>query len=111
MTSYNIGKTLKELRNHRGMTQEAISKELNISRQTYSYYETGQRLPDLEMACRLAAYYKITLDQLVITGLHPTGVDPFATLPEEYRQLLYAYHRLPIEKQKNLMEYIEFLNR
>lgn len=73
MTGNKIGKTLKQLRNYRGMTQEAISKELNISRQTYSYYETGQRIPDLEMACRLANFHNITLDQLVLTGLRPTG--------------------------------------
>lgn len=111
MTSYKIGETLRELRNHRGMTQKDISEELNISRQAYSYYETGQRLPDLDTACRLAAYHHITLDQLVITGLHPTGVDPFASLPDGYRQLMQTYHKLPLEKQKHLMAYLEFLSQ
>ncbi len=110
MTGNKIGKTLKQLRNYRGMTQEAISKELNISRQNYSYYETGQRIPDLEMACRLANFHNITLDQLVLTGLRPTGVDPFASLPDGYRQLLQAYHKLPMEKQQHLMSYLEFLS-
>ena len=110
MTSYKIGETLKELRNHRGMTQEEISRELNISRQTYANYETEQRLPNLDMLCRLAAYHHITLDQLVLTGLHPGGIDPFATLPDGYRQLVKSYHRLPLEKQKHLMAYLEFLS-
>lgn len=110
MTGYKIGETLKELRNHRGMTQKMISNELHISRQTYSYYETGQRLPDLDTACKLADYHNITLDQLVITGLHPTDVDPFASLPKEYRQLLKTYHELPLEKQKHLIKYLEFLS-
>lgn len=109
MTDITIGETLKELRNHSGMTQEALSRELNISRQTYSYYETGSRLPDLEMACRLAAYYRITLDQLVLTGLRPAVRDPFASLPDGYRQLLRKYHRLPLEKQRTLMTFLDFL--
>lgn len=111
MTGNKIGETLKELRNYSGMTQEAISRELNISRQTYSYYETGSRIPDLEMACRLAAYYHITLDQLVLTGLHPSGRDPFASLPDGYRELLRKYHDLPIDRQRTIMAFLDFLSR
>lgn len=111
MSDNRIGETLRELRNHTGMTQEAISQELHISRQTYSYYETGQRLPNLEMACRLAAYYHITLDQLVITGLRPVKKDPFASLPDEYRRLVKIYHGLSLEKQGHIMSYLEFLSK
>ena len=97
MTDSKIGQTLKELRNHSGKTQDDISKDLNITRQTYSYYETGTRIPSLEMACRLAAYYHITLDQLV--------------LPDGYRQLVQKYHRLPMEKQRTLLAFLNFLSR
>lgn len=111
MSDIIIGKTLKELRSHSGKTQDDISKELNIARQTYSYFETGSRTPSLEMACRLAAYYHITLDQLVLTGLHPSERDPFESLPDGYRQLVQKYHRLTPERQKTLMAFLNFLNR
>lgn len=111
MTDSKIGQTLKELRSHSGKTQDDISKDLNITRQTYSYYETGNRIPSLEMACRLAAYYHITLDQLVLTGLHPSEKDPFVSLPDGYRQLVQKYHRLPAEKQRTLLAFLNFLSR
>lgn len=111
MADYKVGETLKELRIHSGMTQEAISKELNISRQVYSYYESGRRLPDLQTACRMAGYLRITLDQLVVTGLHPANVDPFASLPEDYREIMRSYHELSLEGQRSLKEYLDFLKQ
>lgn len=110
MSSNKLGETLRELRNHSGLTQEAVSHELHISRQVYSYYETGTRLPNLEMACRLAAYYHVTLDQLVLTGLRPVKKDPFASLPDGYRRLVQIYHGLSPENQKHAMSYLTFLS-
>ena len=48
-----ISAVLKDLRHHAGLTQAALSKELHISRQVYSCYETGRRLPDLDTAVKL----------------------------------------------------------
>ncbi len=107
----NLGKTLKELRHHQGLTQKELGEKLDLTHQAYSRYETGNRLPDLAMACRIASYYHITLDQLVCQGLHPDPgkIDPFATLPDGYRQLLEDYHKLPVRSQESLLEYLEFL--
>lgn len=71
MTSLKVAETLKELRHHRGFTQKQLSEQLHISRQAYSNYENGTRLPDLETACVIADYFQISLDQLVRVGLHP----------------------------------------
>lgn len=111
MASYKVSETLKELRIHKHMTQEEISKQLNMSRQVYSYYESGRRLPDLDTACRMAAYHHISLDQLVITGLHPdpVNVNPFASLPPEYQKVMQSYHNLSAERQERLKEYMEYL--
>lgn len=111
MYNYKVGETLKELRIHQGLTQQEISQQLNISRQVYSYYESGRRLPDLDTACRLAAYFHITLDQLVLTGLHPPVSDPFLSLPEEYQDMLRSYHQLSPDNQQHLREYMDFLSR
>ena len=54
MTSLKVAETLKELRHHRGFTQKQLSEQLHISRQAYSNYENGTRLPDLETACVIA---------------------------------------------------------
>ena len=109
-----IAETLRLLRIQKGLTQEALSKELNISRQVYSYYENGKRLPDLITACMLADYYHISLDKLVITGLRPKPVPPdklFEDLLPEHQKILNAYQRLSPEDQKCLRSYLEFLDK
>ncbi|MBS6397260.1 MAG: helix-turn-helix transcriptional regulator [Clostridiales bacterium] len=111
MVTNKLAETLRELRIHCGMTQGILAGELNISRQTYSNYESGSRLPDLETACRIAEYHHITLDQLVITGVHPTGADPFAALPPDDQDILRSYHDLSPEDQKNLTLYLKFLKQ
>ena len=84
MAQNKIAETLKELRIHHGLTQDMLSSRLNISRQTLSNYETGKRVPD---------------------------PDSLASLPEEDRKFLQAYHCLSLDKQKSLREYLEFLGR
>lgn len=108
MTSLKIPETLKALRRHSQMTQEELSRQLHIARQTYSYYESGARVPDMEKACRIADFFHITLDQLVY-GLHPQGRDPLASLPSDYQELLHSYQNLSLENQQNLKAYIQFL--
>lgn len=58
-------KRIKDLREDNDLTQEAISKYLNISQRTYSYYETGGRDIPVEILIKLADYYNTTIDYLV----------------------------------------------
>ena len=50
----------KILRTEKGLRQEDIAKLLNVSRQAYSYWETGERNPDVEVLIALADYYNVT---------------------------------------------------
>ena len=103
MTSLKVAETLKELRHHRGFTQKQLSEQLHISRQAYSNYENGTRLPDLETACVIADYFQISLDQLVRVGLHPEKpADPFASLPKDMQDFLKKKARMDkFNKAKN----------
>lgn len=111
MAQNKIAETLKELRIRHGLTQDMLSSKVNISRQTLSNYETGKRVPDPDSLCVLAEFYHVTLDQLIRTGLRPVPVDPFASLPEEDRNFLQAYHCLSVDKQKHLQEFLKFLGQ
>lgn len=99
---------MRKLRKQSGMTQEQISKELNISRQVYSYYETGHRIPDLDTACRIAKYHKITIDRL-IGGIHTIPEENFTFLPEDYQELLAFYQKLSPESRKSVKDFTKFL--
>lgn len=55
MMSYqDFGMHLKTIRKDRNITQLEISKELGISRQAYSNYEQGIRIPDIDTLVNLS---------------------------------------------------------
>ena len=56
---------LKELRKVHGYTQDYVASALEIVRQTYSHYETGQRTPNSETLFKLAGLYNISVDDLM----------------------------------------------
>lgn len=57
-----LGNRLRELRLAFGFKQEDIAKTLNVSRSTYSYYETGVTRPDPAVLGKLSAYYRIPVE-------------------------------------------------
>lgn len=56
---------LKELRTAKGVSQQIVADYLEITRQTYSDYENGNRAPDNEAILKLAEYFNVSVDYLL----------------------------------------------
>lgn len=56
---------LLSLRKAKGLSQEELGMELQVSRQTISKWEAGQSYPDFERLVMLSDYFNLTLDELV----------------------------------------------
>lgn len=54
---------MKELRGNR--SQQEIANELGLNRQTYRYYESGERQADYETLFKIADFYGVTIDYLL----------------------------------------------
>ena len=65
MSNIQLAANLRRLRNDHNYTQTQLGKKLNISRQAYSNYETGKRIPDVDMLIRIADIYHVSLEQLI----------------------------------------------
>lgn len=61
----NLGSNLYNARKKSGLSQEEVAEKLGVSRQTISKWETGETLPDIRQAKRLAGLYRLTLDDLI----------------------------------------------
>ncbi len=81
MVNIQLSYNLKRYREAYRYTQQKLADKINISRQTYSNYETGKRDPDLVLLTKLCDVYSITLDQLV---RHPFS-------HEEYKESGVSY--------------------
>ena len=56
---------LKQFRKARDLTQEQVASTFQVSPQTVSRWETGVNLPDIEMLPPLAAFFRVTVDDLL----------------------------------------------
>ena len=60
----DIGKQIRELRVRRGVTQEAMARQLGVSAQAVSKWERGAAAPDIGMLPALSVYLGVSIDQL-----------------------------------------------
>ena len=60
----NLGNKVRELRRANNLTQEQLATALNISAQAISKWEMGASYPDMTMIPTLAAFFKVSLDEL-----------------------------------------------
>ncbi len=74
MSNIQLAANLRRLRADHEYTQTQIGAKLNISRQAYSNYETGKRIPDLDILIRIANLYHVTLEQLIMQPCSGAGV-------------------------------------
>lgn len=59
-----LGKKIAYYQKNKNITQDELAKQLGISNQAVSKWETGQSCPDVELLPRLADIFEITLDEL-----------------------------------------------
>lgn len=60
-----IGKKLKNARLNSGLTQEKVSEEIDVSRQTISNWENEKSYPDIVSVIKLGELYSVSLDELL----------------------------------------------
>jgi transcriptional regulator with XRE-family HTH domain len=61
----NIGKRIQEIRQRKNITQEQLAKDLAISRQAVSKWESGKAIPDIENLMYISNLYDVSLDELI----------------------------------------------
>ena len=76
-----VGENIIFLRKRNGLTQEALSEKINVSRQTVAKWERGESEPDCSSLMRLSSLFDVTIDALVgnvdedqkVVGVAPKG--------------------------------------
>ena len=121
----SLPERLQELRSLSHMSQAEIAQRLNISRQTYSHYETGRIQPPSDMLCQLADLFHVSVDTLLghkvdisssSYGIPLSDMDDYlefitqsdnqsryASLTEQEKRVLYYYCRLNKQNQRDIL--------
>ena len=81
---------LREIREAKGMSQIEAAKQLNVSRQSYNFYENGKRDPDTQTLQRMAEFFNVSVDYLLGRDdkLFPKfNLQMFGEVPPENRKI------------------------
>lgn len=107
MNQIKLGSILAENRRRCNLTQEALAKHFGVSKATVSKWETGMTYPDISLLPQLAAFFNISIDQLLgyqpqlteahIRQLHQSlchafSSEPFSQVMQRCRQISQKYY-------------------
>lgn len=124
MRDLRLMDNMRELRITNGYSQQFVSDHIHITRQTYSLYETGKRIPNMETVCILADLYHISVDLLLYTDLS-IDIEKISDAPSNEHfaitnenssiplngpdtRMLVNYKSLPPELQEEIRDYVLF---
>ena len=61
----DFAKNLRLLRKQSRMSQFMLADKLGVSQRTISHYENGSSEPSLQILCRIARIFRVTVDELL----------------------------------------------
>ena len=103
---------LKELRLSKGLTQKEVAIAINVSPQSYGYYENEVNKPDPETLVKLANFFNCSIDYMLGRendyGIIENGNLNLTKLENE---LLSSFNLLSYEDQNKVLGYIKALQK
>ncbi len=100
----SFGSRLRELRIDKQITQELLSRELKISNNAISQYETDKRFPDERTLIEICKFYDVSCDYLL--GLTDAKHSPLTI--EEAQNRMFSQRQFKAYKQ--LLDTIQYKN-
>lgn len=107
MNILNFSENIVNLRHKKGITQEELADFVGVTKASVSKWETKQSLPDIMLLPQLAAYFEVTVDDLL--GYEPNlskeqiqkiyfdfmtefAEQPFGEVMEKSRRMVKKYY-------------------
>lgn len=94
---------LRELRHNRGVSQQIIANLLNVTKATYSRYESGQFEPTQNSLIRLADYFHVTVDYLI----NRPNIEPLSNSSTKIPIFHQITSDIPLQAQTDIGGYEE----
>lgn len=96
-----LNEMIKVNRQKKAWSQDALAKQLNISRQAISKWETGESQPDVDKLLVMSEIFDITLDELIKGEIQIKENKTGRTMAD------FLYELLPVLKE-NLIDILCF---
>ncbi len=116
---------IKILRVEKGLTQDQLAKEINLTQTAVSQWEIGRNTPDSHVAKKLAEYFGVSLDYLLgrtkyrnssyyennfndsnsIQGSSSVTINGNTEISKEETEILRIYNELDVRSRTKLLNY------
>ncbi len=85
-----IAEKIRTLRKERGITQDELAAALCVSFQSVSRWENSQTYPDIELIPKIAAYFGVTTDELLVEKDESLRKEELAKKRSEYHISIWS---------------------
>lgn len=99
---------MKLLREQHNLSQTDLARILNISRQSYNFYENEKRDPDTEMLIRIADFFNVSLDYLLGRTNDPSPLTQEKT-PSYQEEVIQDLEDITPEMASEVRQFISYL--
>lgn len=96
---------IRELRERRGLSQDALADRAGISQQAIAHYEKGDRTPAADVLCNIADALGVESDYLLERSESPIREN---RLPQVWVETVHRAVELGLTP-RDVLEYVEFL--
>ena len=103
---HHLNMKLKELRLKMNLKQKEIAGVIGSTVGAYSKYEVGDRKPSIEVLCRIADYYGVSVDYLI-----GRTADTMDSLSESEKTLVERYRSSDRFVQESTLEFMEIMDK
>ncbi len=100
MNQIKIGEFLKNLRKEKGLTQEQLAEQFNVSRRSVSRWETGSNMPDLCVLVELADFYDVDIKEII------DGERKCEMMNEEVKEVAFKMADYAVEQKSKLLFWV-----
>nr|MBP3598574.1 helix-turn-helix domain-containing protein [Eubacterium sp.] len=97
MNQIKIGEFLKNLRKEKGLTQEQLAEQFNVSRRSVSRWETGRNMPELSVLVELAEFYDVDMKEII------DGERKSEMMNEEVKEVAFKMADYAVEQKSKLL--------
>ena len=104
-----FSRRLRELREGMGLSQSELAKNIGLSRGSVSFYENGDRTPDIETLALISKFFNVSYDYLLGTS-DCVSVQSRKGLPNEYKMLFSALDSMSRERRESLIIEMDYLS-
>ena len=108
MDSNIISTRLRELRSLKGVSQDAAAEACEISRVGLARYETGQRVPVVKIASKLAEYYGVSVEYLLGKDSVEAQAQEKAPTNSIDAQIMKELEGLEVDQLREVLNFIRF---